>query len=87
MSGSGPGAARAATSAAPVGVVRSPLEHGCPQLHLGEREGGVLARRRAAREEGLQRLGGELRDALAVDPARPAALELLVGRREHAEAH
>ena len=48
---------------------------------------GVLAGRRAAGEERLQRLRGELDDVAAVDPARPAALELELARREHAELH
>ena len=43
---------------------------------LGERVLGVLARLPAAGEERLQRLCGELDHPVAVDPARPAPLEL-----------
>ena len=66
---------------------RGRLEHRRPQQHVVQPVLGVLARRRAAREEGLQRLRGELHDCVAFDPARPAALELLTGRGEHAQPH
>ena len=49
---------------------------GGEQVDLGERVLGVLARAAAAGEERLQRLRGELDDAVAVDPPGPAALEL-----------
>ena len=50
------------------------------ELDVSERVLGVLARAAAPGEERLQRLRGELDDAIAVDPTRPAALELGVLR-------
>ena len=58
-----------------------------PQVDVGERVLGVLARRAAAGEERLQRLRGELDHLVALDPAGPAALERELPRREHAELH
>ena len=52
------------------------VEHGRAQVAVGQRVLGVLAGAAAAGEERLQRLGGELDDAVALDPARPAPLEL-----------
>ena len=46
---------------------------------------GMLARRASAREERLQRLRGEMDDAVAVDASDPAALERVFERVEHAE--
>ena len=62
-------------------------EHGWQQVALGERILGVLAGAPAAGEERLERLGGELDDLVAVDPAGPAALEIHPLRAEHAEPH
>ena len=61
--------------------------HGHEQGDVGERVLGVLARAAAAEEERLQRLRGEVKHAVAVDPADPPALERVVVRVEHAEAH
>ena len=47
----------------------------------------MLARAAAAGEERLQRLRGELDDAIAVDPSGPAALEVGLPGTEHAESH
>ena len=58
-----------------------------PQRDFCERVLGVLAGLPTAGEEGLERLRGELDDALALDAPRPAALEVVVGWREHAELH
>src|SRR5712691_2606178 len=57
------------------------------QDHLREWVLGVLVRLPAAGEERLERLRGELDDAVVLDAPRPAALELVVGWREHAELH
>ncbi len=46
-----------------------------PQVDVGERVLGVLARIAATGEERLQRLGRQLDDPVALDPAGPAALE------------
>jgi hypothetical protein len=45
----------------------------------------VLARRPSAREERLQRLRGEMHDAVAVDAPDPAAFQRMTDRMEHAE--
>src|SRR5262249_23688930 len=66
---------------------RGRMEHRRAEDDVGERILRVLTRRPPAREERLQRLGRELDNALAIDPARPAALEILVARREHAQLH
>ena len=55
------------------------------RVSLGERVLGMLARAPAAREEGLERLRGELDDAVAVDSARPTAAQALALGAEHAE--
>jgi hypothetical protein len=46
----------------------------------------MLASLAAAAEERLKRLRSELDHAVALDPARPAAFEVTILRREHAEA-
>ena len=56
------------------------------QADFVERVLGMLPRLASAGEVGLERLGRELDDAVAVDPARPAA-DLVLDRREHAELH
>src|SRR5581483_1916366 len=58
-----------------------------PQDDVGERVLRVLACLSAAGEERLQRLRGELHDAAVLDSSRPAAREIAVPRREHAEPH
>jgi hypothetical protein len=63
------------------------VQHGRPLVDVGKRVLGVLARRATAGEEGLQRLRGELDDAVAVDAPGPAAFERQLLRREHAELH
>src|SRR5579862_4348362 len=63
------------------------MQHRRPEDDILERELVVRARLSAAGEEGLQRLRGELDDAVALDRARPAAFEVAVLRAEHAELH
>src|SRR5690348_10647017 len=55
--------------------------------HVLERVDVVLTGFAAAGEERLQRLGGELDHAVAVELPGPAALEVPVSRSEHAELH
>ena len=66
---------------------RRRLEHRRSQEHGLQGVLRVLTGGRAAGEERLQRLRGELNDGVAVDPAGPAALELELDRREHAQPH
>src|SRR5436309_1867249 len=66
---------------------RGRVEDRGEQPHLVEGVLGVLAGPAASGEEGLERLGRELNDAVAVDATRPAAREVAVPRREHAQAH
>ena len=61
--------------------------HRDEKRHVGERILGVLTGAAAAEEERLQRLGREVEHAVAVDATDPAALERVVVRVEHAEAH
>jgi hypothetical protein len=63
------------------------MEHGRPEVDVGERVLRVMARRPTSREERLQRLRRELDDGVALDQPGPAALELQFARREHAESH
>ncbi len=63
------------------------VQHRRPDDDVLEREHVVLAGTAAAGEERLQRLRGELHDAVPLDAAGPAALEVAVFRREHAEPH
>ena len=63
------------------------VQHGGPKLDVVERVLRVLAGAAASREEGFERLCRELDDAIAVDPTRPAALELGALGAEHAEFH
>src|SRR5438046_2058650 len=60
--------------------------HRREEAHLCQGVLGVCPRLAAAREERLQRLGGELDHPLALDPAGPAS-HLVLDRREHAELH
>ena len=66
------------------GVVEDPhrrrMEHRRAEDDVGERVDRVLARSSAAGEERLQRLRRELDHRVAVDPSRPAALEILLHR-------
>ena len=61
------------------------LEHGRAEKHVREWILRMLACRRAAGEERLERLSRELNDLVAVDSARPAALEIGFHWTEHAE--
>src|SRR5439155_4931179 len=63
------------------------VQHGRAKVDLGERILRVSPGRAATGEERLQRLRRELDDRVALDDARPAALELQVARSEHAESH
>ena len=47
----------------------------------------MLASLTPAQEQRLQRLGGEVEDAVTVDAADPSALERLVDWMEHADLH
>src|SRR5262249_33836117 len=63
------------------------MQHRRAQDDVFERKAVVLARLAAAGEERLQRLRGELDDAVVLDAPGPAARQIAVARREHAELH
>src|SRR5438105_3132251 len=66
---------------------RGRVEDRRSQVDLRERVFGVPPRAAAAREEGLERLRGELDHDVALEHARPAALQAVPLRAEHAELH
>src|SRR4029077_3511632 len=66
---------------------RRRMEHRRAEHDVGERVLAMLARVAATREVRLKRLRRELDHAVALDPAGPAALEVVLHRTEHAELH
>src|SRR3954468_15159220 len=66
---------------------RGRVQDGGTEVALGERILGVPPRASAAGEIRLQRLRCELHDRVTLDDPGPAAFELQVARREHAELH